>query len=199
MSPVVSRRTAIGAALGVVGMAAVGGVGVALAGQDELLRPPGAQDETRFLKLCLKCDRCRSVCPQTCITISTLEQGLINARTPRLDFHKGYCDFCGKCADVCPTGAILPGFDEAVDRVGVAVIDEDECLAFSGSGGCRKCIEECPYEAIVAVAGVPRVIADSCNGCGICEHACPSGSLRAFSGDRKRRGINVVCGSEVQA
>ena len=180
-------------------MVALGGVGKALAGEEELLRPPGAQDEARFLKLCLKCDRCRSVCPQTCITIATLEQGLVNARTPRMDFHKGICDFCGKCAEVCPTGAILPGFDETAERIGIAVIDRDECLAFSGSGGCRKCIDECPYEAIMLDGTVPRVIAGACNGCGICEYACPSGSLRAFTGDRKRRGINVVAQNEVTA
>ena len=194
----ITRRDLIAGAVGIAGLFAVGGVGVAFAGDGTLLRPPGAQDEERFRKLCIKCDRCRSACPQNCITIATVENGFVNARTPRLDFHKGICDFCDKCANVCPTGAILSGFDETTQKIGLAVLDADECLALNG-GGCRRCVDSCPYEALEWTGSAPRVIADACNGCGICENVCPSGSLRSFSGSRALRGINVVVEGEVKA
>ena len=176
-------------------MCAVVGVGVAFTGESQLLRPPGGQDEDRFESLCLKCDRCRSVCPCSCLTIATLENGVINARTPRIDFHKGYCNFCGKCADVCPTGAILPGFDPDGDKIGIAVVDHDECLAFRG-GGCERCVDACPYDAIDFSASYPVVDASRCNGCGQCEYVCPSNVLRSFSGSRSTRGINVCLEDE---
>jgi len=196
-SPLTRRELIVGA-MGLAGMFCVGGAGVALAGEQTLLRPPGGQDEATFRKLCLKCDRCRSACPRGCITITTIENGLLNARTPRLDFHKGSCDFCGICSAVCPTGAIAAGFDAETQKVGIAVLDENECLALNG-GGCQRCIDACPYGALEWTGSAPRVVVDACNGCGACENVCPSGSLRSFSGARTQRGINVVAESGAQS
>ncbi len=196
--PIRTRRGFLLGATGVVGLVALGGVGRALCGGGELLRPPGGQSRADFEALCIKCDRCRSICPQDCITTATLEDGLINARTPRMDYIKGYCTFCGRCADVCPTGAIAQGFDEGTQRVGIAVIDEDQCLAFNG-GGCQKCVEACSYGAVSLDGFVPVVDSSMCNGCGICENVCPSGSLRSFSGSRNERGINVRVESAVMS
>lgn len=170
-------------------MFAVGGAGVALTGDGEMLRPPGGQDEARFVAACLKCDKCRSICPENCITTCVLEDGLVNYRTPRIDFRKGMCTFCGECIGVCPTGALAP-FDEAVDRIGVAAIDEQECIAFQ-KGGCRVCVDACVYDAIsLDSTGKPVVDAALCNGCGRCELACPSASYLAYSGS-PNRGVNV--------
>ena len=186
-----SRRSVVTGTLGVAALFALGGgIDKALAGDDELLRPPGAQDEARFISLCIKCDRCRSICPRSCICIAPLERGIANARTPYLDFEMGLCDFCGLCAQVCPTGAIEAGFDEAADKIGVAVVDQAECLAFNG-GGCKKCYEKCRYEAIDWRNSVPIVLPDACNGCGECENICPSSNMRAFTGSGSHRGINV--------
>lgn len=187
--PLVSRRGLFAGAGCVAVMVALGGAGRAFAGDGELVRLPGAQDERRFLATCLKCDKCRSVCPRDCVSLATLEEGVLGARTPKFDFSRGYCDFCNRCIEVCPTGALLP-FDPEQEKLGIAVIDEDECIAWK-QGGCVKCEEACPYEAIALNEhGRPVVDENRCNGCGACEFACPSATFMSYSGSR-RRGINV--------
>lgn len=171
------------------GMFALGGVGRAFAGSQELLRPPGGQDESRIWAACLRCDKCRSACHLGCIAEARIEDGVVNARTPVVDFHKGYCDFCNRCIEVCPTTA-FSSFDPEVDKIGVAVVDVDECVAWR-QGGCGKCVDACDYGAIeLDDAGHPMVDADKCNGCGKCEYLCPSATFKSYSGSRKR-GINV--------
>ena len=185
----ISRRTALLGACGFAALFAVGGAGAALAGDGGLLRPPGGQDEARFIGACLKCDKCRSICPENCITTCVVEDGLVNYRTPRIDYRKGQCTFCGECIGVCPTEALV-AFDETREKVGLAVIDRDECIAFQ-KGGCRVCVDACVYDAIsLDAANNPVVDAQLCNGCGRCEFACPSASYRAYSGS-KNRGVNV--------
>ena len=184
-----TRRTFIGACASVVACAGIGGGVRVLGSSDELLRPPGAQDEAHLLSTCVRCDRCRSVCPTGVIAVGHVEDGLVNARTPILDFHKGYCDFCDKCAEVCMTGAIRP-FDETREKIGVAVVIEDRCVAYYG--GCDRCAEVCPYEAIsLDGAGHPQVNADACNGCGLCVDECPALVYRSFVGG-VHRGIEVM-------
>lgn len=196
----VSRRGFVSGAVGAIGLFAIGG-GAVFAdkaatsdGAKAFLRPPGGQDEERFLANCVKCNRCRSVCPRGVVVTAQVEDGVVVARTPLLDFHRGYCDFCGECIEVCPTAALV-AFDETEEKLGLAVVDVDECLAWA-KGSCRKCVDVCPYQAIsLDESGRPIVDEDACNGCGACEHACPSASFGSYSGSGVR-GINVVAGGE---
>ena len=184
-----TRRTFLGFAVATAACSAVGGTAYALGGSSELLRPPGAQDEPHLQGACVKCDRCRSVCPTGVIGVASVSDGWLNARTPVLDFRRGLCDFCGECERVCPTGAIRP-FDEAVEKIGMAIVQKDRCIAYFD--GCHECADACPYEAIaVDEAGHPVVDPALCNGCGLCENICPALVYRTFSGGR-RRGIQVV-------
>lgn len=185
----ITRRGAVAGCAGIAALALLGGAGKALAGQGELLRPPGAQDEDRFIATCLKCNRCESVCPQSCLRTALLEDGLLNWRTPAMDFHRGICDFCGKCLEVCPSGAI-GSFDENSQRIGTAQVDQERCIAYQMSG-CRVCVDACIYGAIsLDEHGRPQVDESKCNGCGRCENKCPSNSYLSYSGGKKR-GINV--------
>lgn len=185
----ISRRTFLYSAGAVAGLFAVGGVAAATPKDNSLLRPPGGQDEAAFLAACLRCDKCRSICPENCISICTLEQGLVNYRTPRIDFHKGQCTFCNECINVCPTKA-LDSFNEETNKIGVAVVDTEQCIAYH-LGGCQVCADNCTYGAIsMTSSGKPVVNEQLCNGCGRCEYACPSASLGAYQGS-KLRGINV--------
>lgn len=184
-----TRRSFLGFAAACAAGCVVGGAGVASAGQGAtLLRPPGGQDETLMAAACLKCDRCRSVCPTDVISLASVGEGLVQARTPVLDFHRGFCDFCDKCIEVCPTGALVP-FDETAEKLGVAVVQKDRCLSFLQ--GCTVCENSCAFEALTFVDGHPVVDAAACNGCGQCEFECTALVYGTFSGGT-RRGIVVV-------
>lgn len=179
-----------------------GGMGVALLGlgtagrclaNEDFLRPPGGQSAENFFARCIRCDRCRSVCPTQVIGLANVRQGLLNARTPIMEFHHGYCDFCHACIDVCPTGA-LQAFDEKREKIGVAEIEKEVCLAWD-SRGCRLCVDACPYGAISLEGAHPVVNREKCNGCGVCENVCPALVLHGFRGSRTR-GIRVNVISE---
>ena len=183
------RRDFVVGSCSVVALIALGGAVKATASQGLLLRPPGGQDEERLIASCLRCNRCYSVCPRRCISPAGIKGGFLSLRTPMLDFHQGYCDFCNLCIENCPTDALL-AFSPENDRMGIAVIDPDRCLAWQKSG-CSVCIEACEYGAIVGdERGAPVVVAELCNGCGRCEYVCPSNSFRSYSGDSSR-GIEV--------
>lgn len=176
--------------LGVGGLACVTG-----RIEESLLRPPGGQDEGLLIGACIRCDKCRSVCPRGVIGVAPIESGLVNARTPIIDFHRGYCDFCDKCVQVCPTGA-LRAFDETREKIGVAIVQRDRCLAYFN--GCIVCADACEYGAIsVDSDGRPSVDAEACNGCGRCVDVCPALVYRSFAGG-DRRGIEVVSTGEYE-
>lgn len=217
--PVISRRSLVAggvAALALVGLG--GGARYAWAASPhELLRPPGGQDENRLTSLCIRCDRCRQACPMGAIASCSVEDGLLVARTPKMDFRQsavqrtlgsteyhemnaGYCNFCDpegtgcatkKCIAACPTGA-LAAFDETRECLGRAVIDPVYCINYPQMGqsptGCRLCVDACPYDAVVMNDQQrPEVITDKCNGCGKCEMVCPSGTYRAHIGEAELR------------
>ena len=151
MGAALTRRAFLGLCAATAACAGVGGVGAAFAGQGDLLRPPGGQDEAALLGACLKCDRCRSVCPTGAVGLAQVEDGLLRARTPVMDFHRGWCDFCGKCQAACPTGA-LGAFDPAVDKLGVAVVQPDRCLSYLQT--CTSCQDSCGFGALSFNAGI---------------------------------------------
>lgn len=180
-----NRREFLYSAAGAAGLVALGG-GVRLAvGAEPLLRPPGGQDEARFIGACVHCERCRSACPQGCLGTAGFESGVFNARTPILDFKRGFCDFCGVCVEVCPTQALV-AFDATNERLGCAVLERELCVK------CGKCRDCCPYGALTWDEGsnLPVVDTGACNGCGICEHLCPSSSY-GTAGNAHRRAIAV--------
>jgi Pyruvate/2-oxoacid:ferredoxin oxidoreductase delta subunit len=59
-------------------------------------------------------------------------------------------------------------------RPKVAVIQGRFCLAYQNSF-CSVCKEHCPESgAIVSERGIPRIVADACTGCNICNEVCPA-------------------------
>ncbi len=153
--------------------------------QQAVCRPPGGQDFDALLSGCIHCEKCREVCPKGAIAPAHLEDGILSVRMPKMDFTRGWCDFCEnepggpRCAAVCPTGALKP---TANTVIGVAQVHYDWCLANRGMG-CHDCIDACPYEAIeINDNHTPRVLEDKCNGCGRCENVCPSMSNGSLSG-----------------
>lgn len=189
----ISRRALLQGVAGAAAVAAVGSA-TAFALPAGALRPPGAQDDDRFWGACIRCDRCRSVCPTSAIGVAKLEEGLLAARTPRMEFRLGYCDACGgtyRCIGACPTGALQP-FDPDSDKIGMAVIDREKCETFGVSAACNaECVSACPTEALALDdEGRLGIDEEACWGCGACEFACPSNAYRTYDGST-RRGINI--------
>lgn len=181
------RRNFLVAAGGVAVMFTLGGMN-ASGKQRALLRPPGGQEREVFLARCLKCDRCRSICPTEVIAVGRPEDGLVNVRTPVMNFHLGYCTFCKKCIDVCPTLSLVP-FDTETVKIGLATLTEF-CIAWH-TGGCTLCHQACPYDAILLDPRKrPIVDAGRCNGCGRCENICTALVMHSYPGGTLR-GIEV--------
>lgn len=156
-----------------------------------LIRPPGALDESDFMALCVRCGECMKVCITNGLQPLGLEKGLEGMFTPHLVPRLGYCEFnCTLCSQVCPTHAI-----ERLSRekkhgfvMGSAWFDKNRCLPFSEKKACIVCEEHCPVhdkaikfdEIMVKEPGgasrvlkQPRMVAEKCIGCGICENVCP--------------------------
>lgn len=187
------RRSAVLAIGAGVGAALLLGTGVARAvKRPGLIRPPGAQEESRFLSHCLRCSECMKACPTAGLQPTLGEAGLEGLWTPVLRSRLGYCDYaCHACGQVCPSGAIpaLPLAEKRRQVLGVAVIDRDRCLPWVGHTTCVVCEEMCPVpEKAIELSGRrlitredgsqdylsrPVVIAERCIGCGICEYRCP--------------------------
>lgn len=184
------RDLLVGAGL-LAGCFALGGGVKAFAAEANYLRPPGGQDDAGFRALCVKCDRCRTVCPQNIIVPVSVDEGMLDARTPRLDYHLGYCDFCGRCQEVCPTQALSPDFDETHDALGVAVLNTSLCAAYSHT--CELCRDSCKYGALIFdELNRPSVIAELCNGCGECENTCHVNVVGTYAGYVRALEVHVT-------
>lgn len=190
-----TRRTF---AFGVAGVAAMAGLGgVRYLPSQPLCRPPGGQDYDHLIAGCIHCEKCREVCPHTAIAPATIETGILNLRTPRMDFKSGWCDFCKnepggpRCVEVCPTGALRCS-DPSKTIIGVAQLNRDWCLAAKGMG-CHDCVDACAYEAMeLGEDHVPVVKPEMCNGCGACEFACISMTAGSITTGASDRAIVVV-------
>jgi ferredoxin-type protein NapG len=185
-----SRRTS----LKIAGGALIFFAGLGLAGKTlpgtPLLRPPGGQDPEYFRARCLKCGRCRGICPTSAIGAATLADSLADARTPTMKFRIGACDFCGKCVKACPTRALRP-FALEIVKIGLATVQKHICIAWT-RGGCTLCRNSCPYSAITVDSQTrPEVNPEKCKGCGSCEHICPALALRSYVGG-STRGIKIM-------
>lgn len=200
-APGVTRRTLC---LGLGGVAVALGVGaLGLVPGEPGVRPPGGQDESRLMSLCIRCQRCYEACPRQVIVPMHLEQSIVGMRTPELDFSADYCDFCKQenggsplCVQACPTQALaLPANVPAESTVlGTAEVNESWCLAYNAVT-CRFCYDACPYGAIELIGDEkslrPVVIPEKCNGCGACEAACQSMSAGSISTGADARAITV--------
>ncbi len=159
-----------------------------------LLRPPGVREANRDLHGmtdCIRCSECMRTCPTNAIQPAVFEGGVQGFGSPLIIPRLGYCDYsCNACGQVCPSQAIPPLELAEKQRqvIGRAYIDENRCIAWADHIECLVCEEMCPLpEKAIRLdaqevsgldgAGVrirlPRVLRDSCIGCGICEYKCP--------------------------
>ena len=142
------------------------------------LRPPGAKSEADFLKKCIGCGQCAAICPNKCITLSGLENGVQSLGTPKIIPKKKACILCMACTNICPTGALSPlkANSQSIAQVamGKAFLSKDTCFSYAGRT-CGVCYHACPLPGKALTLGLferPTVNRDYCVGCGLCEYAC---------------------------
>ena len=182
-----SRRGAMFSAVGVVSLLALG-AGAKAQKAPALIRPPKVFEEKDFLARCIKCGRRISVCPKNVISAAEWSDGLRNIRTPVMDYRRGGCEFCDKCIEVCPTGALQP-YEGETTSIGKAELT-NICIALR-TGGCTKCHDVCEYDAVILDEQKrPSIDTEKCNGCGKCVSACPALVFQSF-GSAKVRGIQI--------
>lgn len=162
--------------------------------------PPGSLGLDHFTSRCTACQLCVSVCPTKVLQPSFLEYGFTGMMQPRLDFHASFCNFdCVDCADICPTGAILPLSTEQkhVTQIGVVKLELDNCVVQTEKTACGACAEHCPTQAVRMVPyenglTIPEIVVEQCVGCGACEYICPTRPYRAIYVDGSARHAQAV-------
>jgi ferredoxin-type protein NapG len=175
-------------------MLGVAGACLAVSKDGKYVRPPGAVREEYFFRKCLKCGVCVEVCPSRALDFVGLSWDLKNIGTVKLNARYGGCIAwkkpCLKCAETCPTGAIVKPSDIKSVRMGSAWVKEMECI------NCMMCFRECPLEGAILfpnpngepfrrMQDIPsclsgkdsllKVYIDNsvCVGCGLCAYICP--------------------------
>ena len=177
-----------------------------LKASDNVLRPPGAIEEERFIKACIRCGTCVETCPYDTLQLATFNDNTAIG-TPFFEPRSVPCYMCPDvpCVPVCPSGALdvkviakevdghkttEPDIEKA--KMGVAVVDQETCLAYWGIQ-CDACYRACPLigEAITLEYKrnertgkhaflEPLVHRNICTGCGLCEHACVTEKAAIF-------------------
>ena len=144
----------------------------------EIIRPPGAQNEEIFQKLCNRCGECIRACPffslQPVFKGNQFDQG-----TPSLRLGEAFCRFCEDipCIKACPTGALSAKIFQENPKIGQAKIIPANCVR-SKKTDCNKCIQKCAKHANAISASsskdLPVINLEKCTGCGACLLVCPA-------------------------
>jgi len=154
-----------------------------------ILRPPGAlADDDDFLAACLRCEMCSQACDAQCLILFGPEEGR-HAGTPFIMPEDAGCNLCLECTEACPSGALKLLTEKGEVDMGVAVVDENLCVSFNGTGACGACQTICPVPGKAITQGLfnrPTVVEEKCVGCGLCTETCPVKERKAIRVQTKR-------------
>jgi ferredoxin-type protein NapG len=189
------------AGLGVLGIAAAGGIWAAkdFKRGTKRLRPPGAVEEDTFLSMCIKCGQCLQVCPYDSIKLEDID-GKAGVGTAYIAPLERGCYLCEAfpCVLACPTGA-LDHEANVIEKVhmGMAiVVNESACLALEKKKVTKEMIgriydhtkviseeerrnrkvvinENDPEKVILQKQLLQKLDKEEGNPCSICADLCP--------------------------
>ncbi len=113
---------------------------------------------------CVGCYICEEVCSETWFKGTDAEKSSIRIH----DDGDGslsavFCNQCGECITVCPTGAL------SKDRKGIVRLRKKLCV------GCLSCVGFCPYGAMFYHPDQTEPF--KCIVCGKCVEECPAEAL----------------------
>jgi ferredoxin-type protein NapG len=154
-----------------------------------IVRPPGAREETSFLSLCLRCNRCADACETQCIRFFGMAAGRLRG-TPYIIPRELGCNLCLECTQTCPSGALQVREKKEEVKMGLAEVDERLCVSHNGTGVCGACHTVCPLRNRAITQNLrnqPEIHTDDCTGCGLCEEICIVRDRRAIRVRTERR------------
>lgn len=111
------------------------------------------------LQDCAACRSCEAACAKAYYKTEDAEYAMLSIGGDAAGIEVTMCTQCGKCAGVCPVGAITK------NKAGVYMINRKTCI------GCLACMDICPVNVIRKSHDNPYVT--KCIACGICVKACP--------------------------
>ncbi len=119
-------------------------------------------------KRCIGCLECVRACSTAFFKVPDPEKACLKI-VEKSDWKPVTCIQCGKCATVCPEGAI------SKNGLGVWTIDRKKCT------GCGKCRTVCPMDVMVEAS---PTLTGKCISCGLCAKACPMDVLYIAEGPK---------------
>ena len=142
----------------------------------EVLRPPGALSEKKFLDTCYRCGNCVDVCPARAIRPFN-GANVDHTGTHYIDADLGACVVCDElaCMKACPSGA-LQRVEVTQISMGLAQVDHARCVRRLGTD-CTLCVDKCPvgsHAILLNDRSQIEVLASGCVGCGSCQFYCPT-------------------------
>lgn len=126
---------------------------------------------------CTGCKLCQLAC-------SAVHDGVFNPEKARLKMTHEYnsegikirsshCILCGKCEEVCPTGAITTNGRWMN-------VDHEKCI------GCGACVDVCPTHIIYLDGNEKSIICDLCGGEPECIKWCPKDVITLWEKEPKK-------------